>query len=114
MASEKSLTLEQQETLTQNAKVDVHKLGDVEGDPFSNHEYRKKEKKLVHKLDLTLMPMVWILYMFNYLDRNNIAYVFNALYVEKRLTNPQTSPSRRLGRRPRPGRKPVQCCSFYS
>ncbi|KAH9210361.1 major facilitator superfamily domain-containing protein [Leptodontidium sp. 2 PMI_412] len=35
--------------------------------------YRRTEKRLVRKLDLTLMPMVWILYMFNYLDRNNIA-----------------------------------------
>lgn len=33
-----------------------------------------REKKLVRKLDATLMPMVWVLYLFNYLDRNNIAY----------------------------------------
>lgn len=32
-----------------------------------------QEKRLVRKLDLTLMPMVWVLYLFNYLDRNNIA-----------------------------------------
>lgn len=31
------------------------------------------EKSLVRKLDFTLVPMIWILYMFNYLDRNNIA-----------------------------------------
>lgn len=37
--------------------------------------YRRHEKSLVRKLDLTLMPMIWFLYMFNYLDRNNIAYV---------------------------------------
>ena len=36
-------------------------------------EWRAKEKKLVRRLDMTLMPMVWILYLFNYLDRNNIA-----------------------------------------
>ena len=36
-------------------------------------EWRRKEKRLVRKLDMTLMPMVWILYLFNYLDRNNIA-----------------------------------------
>jgi hypothetical protein len=36
-------------------------------------EWKKSEKSLVRKLDMTLMPMVWILYMFNYLDRNNIA-----------------------------------------
>lgn len=33
------------------------------------------EKRLVRKLDMTLMPMVWVLYLFNYLDRNNIAFV---------------------------------------
>ncbi|KAL4871283.1 major facilitator superfamily domain-containing protein [Aspergillus spectabilis] len=32
-----------------------------------------QEKRLVRKLDLTLMPMVWVLYLFNYLDRNNIS-----------------------------------------
>lgn len=32
-----------------------------------------REKKLVRRLDLTLMLMVWVLYLFNYLDRNNIA-----------------------------------------
>ncbi|CAG7565385.1 unnamed protein product [Fusarium equiseti] len=36
-------------------------------------EWKQSEKSLVRKLDMTLMPMVWILYMFNYLDRNNIA-----------------------------------------
>jgi hypothetical protein len=35
------------------------------------------EKSLVRKLDMTLLPVVWVLYMFNYLDRNNIAYVFS-------------------------------------
>lgn len=38
-------------------------------------EWKQSEKKLVRKLDMTLMPIVWILYMFNYLDRNNIASV---------------------------------------
>lgn len=31
------------------------------------------EKRLVRKLDMTLIPIVWVLYLFNYLDRNNIA-----------------------------------------
>lgn len=37
-------------------------------------EWKKTEKSLVRKLDMTLMPVVWVLYMLNYLDRNNIAY----------------------------------------
>lgn len=36
-------------------------------------EYKATEKRLVRKLDLTLIPMLWVLYLFNYLDRNNIA-----------------------------------------
>ncbi|KAJ4267261.1 hypothetical protein NW762_003365 [Fusarium torreyae] len=35
--------------------------------------YNAVQKRLVRKLDMTLMPMVFILYLFNYLDRNNIA-----------------------------------------
>ncbi|KAF2622144.1 MFS general substrate transporter [Macroventuria anomochaeta] len=31
------------------------------------------EKRLVRKLDMSLMPVVWVLYFFNYMDRNNIA-----------------------------------------
>ncbi|KAL6408708.1 major facilitator superfamily transporter [Ilyonectria robusta] len=45
--------------------------------PFGHHEspeWKAAERRVVRKLDMTLMPMVWILYMFNYLDRNNIAY----------------------------------------
>ena len=43
---------------------------------FGHHEgpeWQAAERKLVRKLDMTLLPMVWVLYMFNYLDRNNIA-----------------------------------------
>jgi hypothetical protein len=35
--------------------------------------YDAAQKSLVRKLDMTLMPMVFVLYLFNYLDRNNIA-----------------------------------------
>jgi hypothetical protein len=37
-------------------------------------ESKAAERRIVRKLDMTLLPMVWVLYMFNYLDRNNIAY----------------------------------------
>ncbi|KAF4420506.1 major facilitator superfamily transporter [Fusarium acutatum] len=40
---------------------------------YETPEWKQNEKRLVRKLDMTFMPMVWILYMFNYLDRNNIA-----------------------------------------
>lgn len=38
-----------------------------------DQSWLQREKKLVRRLDFTLMPMVWVLYLFNYLDRNNIA-----------------------------------------
>ena len=40
---------------------------------MTDEEYDAAEKRLVRKLDFTLVPMVWLLYLFNYLDRNNIA-----------------------------------------
>lgn len=42
-------------------------------DPRDDPEWQSVQKKLVRKLDMTLLPTVWVLYMFNYLDRNNIA-----------------------------------------
>jgi len=45
-------------------------MGEVIDDAYLAHE-----KSLVRKLDLTLMPIVFILYLLNYLDRNNIACV---------------------------------------
>lgn len=40
---------------------------------IDDETYAARSKSLVRKLDMTLMPMIFILYMFNYLDRNNIA-----------------------------------------
>lgn len=51
--------------------VDAEKVGHAE---LVSPECKKIEKSLVRKLDMTLIPVVWVLYMFNYLDRNNIAY----------------------------------------
>lgn len=31
------------------------------------------QKKIVRRLDMTMLPQLWILYMFNYLNRVNIA-----------------------------------------
>lgn len=36
-------------------------------------DWRGLEKKLVRRLDMTLMPMLWVLYLFNYLDRASIS-----------------------------------------
>jgi hypothetical protein len=56
----------------------VGNVGDVShkaaSEVMTDPEWRNTEKRLVRKLDMTLMPMVWVLYLFNYLDRNNISY----------------------------------------
>lgn len=35
--------------------------------------WRELEKQVVRRLDMTLMPCLWVLYLFNYLDRASIA-----------------------------------------
>lgn len=35
--------------------------------------WRELEKQVVKRLDMTLMPCLWVLYLFNYLDRASIA-----------------------------------------
>jgi hypothetical protein len=58
----------------------INMVEDSKAEVSSLHTYdedqRSLEKRLVRKLDMTLMPVVWMLYFFNYLDRNNIAYDF--------------------------------------
>ena len=53
--------------------VSHSKLDAAVDDPRNDPEWQAAQKRLVRKLDMTLIPMVWVLYMFNYLDRNNIA-----------------------------------------
>jgi hypothetical protein len=69
---ETPVLLEQSEL---DEKAVIAKHIDLEQDPTDTPEWRAKERKIVTRLDMTLMPMVWILYLFNYLDRNNIASV---------------------------------------
>lgn len=35
--------------------------------------WRELERQVVKRLDMTLMPCLWVLYLFNYLDRASIA-----------------------------------------
>jgi hypothetical protein len=53
--------------------TDINKAEHVEQVPNDDEATRKLERQLVRKLDMTLMPVVWVLYFFNYMDRNNIA-----------------------------------------
>lgn len=49
------------------------KEGSIVETQLDDPAYQSREKWMVRKLDITLMPIIFILYMFNYLDRNNIA-----------------------------------------
>ena len=81
------MTTEKQHSSGLDDNISIHGKRSVNGSerkeelldsPFGHHEspeWRAAERKIVRKLDMTLMPIVWILYMFNYLDRNNIALV---------------------------------------
>jgi len=40
---------------------------------LSKDEIRMLEKKLVRRIDLRLLPILVVMYILNYLDRNNIA-----------------------------------------
>lgn len=54
----------------------IKELGDVQNplDALGIPNWPEVEKKVVKRLDMTLLPMLWILYLSNYLDRTNIAY----------------------------------------
>jgi hypothetical protein len=39
----------------------------------SPEEHKRLEQALVRKIDMRLMPMLVLMYIMNYLDRNNIA-----------------------------------------
>ena len=43
-------------------------------DEFEEEAFQRHSRSLIRKLDFTLMPIIWTLYMLNYLDRNNIRY----------------------------------------
>lgn len=45
------------------------------------------EKKLLRKIDLRLMPTLWIMYILNYVDRTNIVGSYMASTHTTRLTS---------------------------
>jgi hypothetical protein len=60
--------------LEMNKKNDTQKICSKQWNDSSTQteHWRSSEKQLVRKLDMTLLPLLWLLYLFNYLDRNNI------------------------------------------
>lgn len=64
---------------------------------MSDEERSVREAALVRKIDLRLMPMIILMYIMNYLDRNNIAAARLAgLQKELKLTSTQYSVSARF------------------
>lgn len=59
--------------ITRAGQADSDDKGEAQRLEDVSDEYKAIEKRVVRKLDMTLVPMLWILYLFNYLDRNNIA-----------------------------------------
>lgn len=64
-------SLKAKNSLNENADDRPAEVDPMEalGDP----DWRAKDRQLVRRLDCTFMPVLWILYFHNYLDRNNIA-----------------------------------------
>lgn len=46
---------------------------DINLDEMFGEERARKEKTLVRKIDARMMPLMMVIYVLNYLDRNNIA-----------------------------------------
>lgn len=65
------------------------KGGSTSLDPTSE-EYKRLEKALVRKIDIRLMPIIILLYILNYLDRNSITTARDRGFVtDLGLTDPQ-------------------------
>ena len=47
---------------------------DVEQETLESIEYKKKEAKLLRKLDLFIAPVMMMLMLISYLDRGNIGF----------------------------------------
>ncbi|ODM14747.1 hypothetical protein SI65_09741 [Aspergillus cristatus] len=59
------------------ASLDIEEKGDVTSKEIENAGpdapfWSPEEKSLVRKIDLVLLPMVWIMYFLSYMDRTNI------------------------------------------
>lgn len=72
----------------------THGYGNLEVPPLvaamTAEDRARQEKNLVRKIDTRLLPMIILMYVMNYLDRNNIAAVRLAgLQDELNLSSPQ-------------------------
>lgn len=63
----------QLETVASNALEQEKPTGFSHVEALNLPDAEALKKKIVRRLDMTMLPQLWILYMFNYLNRNNIA-----------------------------------------
>lgn len=81
LPSEKKHSLEGGHPVSEHAEGDKSQELDENGLPRPENviealgipNWREIEKKAVRRLDLTLLPALWSLYLFNYLDRASLA-----------------------------------------
>ncbi|KAG9254174.1 major facilitator superfamily domain-containing protein [Emericellopsis atlantica] len=60
--------------------------------PIVDEHFQAVSRRVVRKLDMTLMPIIWLLYLFNYLDRTAIAQSkLNSIVEDLSLTGTQFS-----------------------
>lgn len=72
------------EEVTHLEMDDIQVKGDINAEELELQQAIKDyvpnteaEKKLVRKIDLHLIPILWIMYVLNYIDRTNIvSYIF--------------------------------------
>lgn len=61
-------------TIHEDKETDVKTIEDLDVElDIGEGERKELEKKLLRKIDLRLMPLMMLIYVLNYLDRNNIA-----------------------------------------
>lgn len=69
MADTKSKMTAQDDLFVEKATVDLEAPVDYSG---AHAKTDPQEIRLVRKLDLIILPTLWLMYWFNYLDRNAI------------------------------------------
>lgn len=58
--------------------IEHYEKHEAPGDVIDDGDFQRLSRSVVRKLDLTLLPIVWVLYLFNYIDRNSIRSVSRA------------------------------------
>lgn len=69
---DEGVTIEQLEAAPKFQSADELPKAEEIIDRLGIPDWRRLEKKLVRRLDMTLVPMLWVLYVTNYLDRASI------------------------------------------